>query len=125
MILKQISFMFEDKVKITNNFMIMATSQQTNNKSLLIDDTQPLSCFIQNTETEGDHIVYIIKVQRGFDTKYSWQIKKRYNEFNELYNQLKVSNYELPLPPKKAFGNMKKEFLSTRQIGLQVYISNL
>jgi PX domain-containing protein kinase-like protein len=101
----------------------MATSQQINiNKPLLIDDTQPLSCFIQNTETEGDHIVYIIKVQRGFDSKYSWQIKKRYNEFNELFNQLKVSNYDLPLPPKKAFGNMKKEFLSTRQIGLQVLL---
>ncbi len=97
----------------------MATSQQIN-KSLLIDDTQPLSCFIQNTETENDHVVYLIKVQRGHDQKYSWQIKRRYNEFNELYNQLKCSNYELPLPPKKAFGNMKKEFLSTRQIGLQV-----
>ena len=99
----------------------MATSQQINkNNPLVIDDTQPLSCSIQNTETENDHIVYIIKVQRGFDTKYSWQIKKRYNEFNDLYNQLKVTNYELPLPPKKAFGNMKKEFLSTRQIALQV-----
>ncbi len=99
----------------------MATSQQINsNKTLIIDDTQPLSCFIQNTETENDHVVYLIKVQRGFDAKYSWQIKKRYNEFNELYNHLKPTNYELPLPPKKLFGNLKKEFLSTRQNGLQV-----
>lgn len=62
----------------------------------------------------------IVRVQRGFDTKYSWEIRKRYNEFNELYNQLKLFQYDLPLPPKKTFGNMKREFLSTRQLGLQV-----
>ena len=106
-----------------------------------IDDTQPLTSFILGTETEEDHVVlvqenesslnrlvlthhvfkvYIIKVQRGIDSKYSWVIKKRYNEFNELHTELKQANYELPMPPKKVFGNMKREFLSTRQIGLQV-----
>lgn len=92
---------------------------------LEIDDTQPLSCTFLATETEDDHVVYLIKVQRGIDSKYSWQIKKRYNEFNELNAKLKLSNYELPLPPKKAFGNMKREFLSTRQLGLQVTIHSL
>lgn len=87
---------------------------------LLIDDTQPLSCQILSTETESDHTVYIIRVQRGIDSKYSWQIRKRYSDFNDLNSQLKLANYELPLPPKKAFGNMKREFLSSRQIGLQV-----
>ena len=97
----------------------------TASNKLEIDDTQPLSCTFLNTETVEDHIVYIIKVQRGYDSKYSWQIKKRYTEFNELYAQLKPANYELPLPPKKAFGNMKREFLSTRQIGLQAILNNL
>jgi PX domain-containing protein kinase-like protein len=87
---------------------------------LLLDDTQPLSCELTGTEQVNDHVEYLIKVQRGYDSKYSWQIKKRYNEFNELYNQLKVTNYELPLPPKKAFGNKNREFLSTRQLALQV-----
>jgi PX domain-containing protein kinase-like protein len=87
---------------------------------LEIDDTVPLQCVIQATETEDDHVVYLIKIQRGFDNKFMWQIKKRYSDFDDLYTELKVSNYELPLPPKKAFGNMKREFLSTRQLALQV-----
>jgi len=98
----------------------MATVNASN-KLFEIDDTIPLTCTFIATETEGDHVVYIIKVTRGFDTKYSWEIRKRYSEFDELNSQLKLFNYELPLPPKKAFGNMKREFLSTRQIGLQVY----
>ena len=85
-----------------------------------IDDTIPLTCVIQATETENDHVVYLIKMQRGFDSKYMWQIKKRYSDFDELHAELKGTNYDLPLPPKKAFGNMKREFLSTRQLGLQV-----
>lgn len=89
---------------------------------LEIDDTHPLSCEFLSTETVDDHIEYIIKVQRGYDSKYSWQIKKRYNDFNDLYTILKVSNYELPLPPKKTFGNKSREFLSVRQLALQVCV---
>ena len=103
----------------------MNTSNNNNNinNKFEIDDTIPLSCTFIATETEGgDHVVFIVKVTRGFDPKYSWEIRKRYSEFDELYNQLKLFNYELPLPPKKAFGNMKREFLSTRQVGLQVKI---
>ena len=85
-----------------------------------LDDTQPLQCTFLATETIDDHVVYVCRVQRGLDAKYSWQIKKRYNEFNDLHAQLKVTGVELPLPPKKVFGNMKKEFLSVRQTGLQV-----
>ena len=95
----------------------MASSQSI---KLEVDDTQPLICIFQTTENEDDHVVYLIKVQRGFDSKYQWQIKKRYSDFDNLYAQLKMSNYDLPLPPKKAFGNTKREFLSVRQLGLQV-----
>ena len=89
-----------------------------------IDDTVPLQCVIQATENVDDHVVYLIKMQRGFDSKYMWQIKKRYSDFDDLYNELKSTNYDLPLPPKKAFGNMKREFLSTRQLALQVIYSH-
>lgn len=92
----------------------------TSAKKLDIDDTQPLSCEFIGTEMVDDHVEYMVRVQRGFDNKYSWQIKKRYNDFNDLYVQLKLSNYDLPLPPKKAFGNKSREFLSVRQLGLQV-----
>jgi PX domain-containing protein kinase-like protein len=92
----------------------------------IIDDTQPLTCQFQATETIDNHIVYVMKVHRGFDaSKSSWLIKRRYNEFNELYNELKVSQYDLQLPPKKTFGNMKPEFLSTRQLALQQFIDQI
>ncbi len=94
-------------------------------QKLEIDDTAPLTCTILTTDNSSGHVDYIMKVQRGFDQKYSWQINKRYNEFNDLYAQLKLTNYELPLPPKKAFGNMKPEFLNTRQLGLQEFIDQI
>ena len=90
-----------------------------------LDDTQTLSCAFLATETEDDHVVYIMRVQRGLDAKYSWQIKKRYNEFNDLHALLKVTGFELPMPPKKMFGNMKKEFLSGRQSGLQEFMEKV
>lgn len=91
-------------------------------KKLDIDDTQPLNCTFLTTETNKDHVVYVIKVQRGIDSKYSWQIRKRYNDFKELNAYLTISNYELPLPPAKIFGNKDKDFLMSRQNGLQVCI---
>jgi len=95
------------------------------NVKLEIDDTVPLTINFLATENTNGHVVYIIKVQRGYDQKYSWQISKRYNEFNELHAQLKLTNFELPLPPKKTFGNMKPEFLVTRQLGLQEFMEKI
>lgn len=100
-----------------------STGQQSSSTGL--DDTQTLSCSFLATEQVDGHVEYIIKVQRGLDVKYSWQIKKRYNEFNDLYLVLKASNYDLPLPPKKVFGNLKKEFLSSRQAGLQEFLDKV
>lgn len=93
---------------------------QSSQQKLDIDDTQPLMCELIGTEMVDDHIEYLIRVQRGYDSKYSWQVKKRYNDFDELFKQLRVFHSELPLPPKKAFGNKSREFLSIRQTGLQV-----
>lgn len=63
---------------------------------------------------------YIIRVQRGTESKLFWTIRKRYREFDELNNALRSYNYDLKLPGKKLFGNMNKEFISDRQTGLQV-----
>lgn len=95
------------------------------NTQAMIDDTVPLTCTILATDNSSGHVVYVMKVQRGYDAKYTWQVSKRYNEFNDLYAQLKLFNYEMSLPPKKAFGNMKPEFLTTRQHGLQEFMDNI
>ena len=50
----------------------------------------------------------------------SWTVTKRYSDFVSLDAALKPSGIELPLPPKKVFGNMEREFIAERQIGLQV-----
>ena len=55
----------------------------------------------------------------------SWQIMKRYSDFEKLHSQLKISNIDLPLPPKKTFGNFDREFIAERQKGLQVVRSIL
>lgn len=51
------------------------------------------------------------------------QIHRRYSDFVALHEQLKTSNLELPLPPKKIFGNMEREFVADRQMALQRYLS--
>ena len=50
----------------------------------------------------------------------SWQVIKRYSDFEKLHDQLKSARIDLPLPPKKAFGNFDRDFIAERQTGLQV-----
>ena len=59
-------------------------------------------------------------MQRGPVPENSWTVTKRYSDFVALDAALKPSGIELPLPPKKVFGNMEREFIAERQIGLQV-----
>lgn len=63
---------------------------------------------------------YVIRVQRGPLKENSWQIIRRYSDFVNLDAQLKISQIELPLPPKKVFGNFDRDFIAVRQNGLQV-----
>ena len=63
---------------------------------------------------------YEIRVQRGPVPENSWTVTKRYSDFVALDTALKMSAIELPLPPKKVFGNMEREFIAERQTGLQV-----
>ncbi|KAF2981080.1 hypothetical protein EK904_010381 [Melospiza melodia maxima] len=65
---------------------------------------------------------YIIRVQRGVSTENSWQIVRRYSDFDLLNNSLQISTLSLPLPPKKLIGNMEREFIAERQKGLQAYL---
>ena len=59
-------------------------------------------------------------MQRGPLRDGSWQLTKRYSDFDNLVTHLKPYGMELPIPPKKVFGNFDREFVSVRQKGLQV-----
>lgn len=61
-------------------------------------------------------------MQRGPIPENSWTVDKRYNEFVALDAELRISNIELQLPPKKVFGNFDREFIAERQQGLQVHV---
>lgn len=91
--------------------------------ALPLDDTVPLQCTIEAAQNVETHIDYVIRVQRGPNPEKNWQIHRRYSDFVALHEQLKSSNLELPLPPKKIFGNMEREFVADRQMALQRYLN--
>ncbi|CAG5120711.1 unnamed protein product, partial [Candidula unifasciata] len=97
--------------------------EQRKSTKVTLDDTIPLSCTIETAQKKEDHIEYIIRVQRGPLRDHSWQIKKRYSDFEKLDSQLKFTNIDLPLPPKKVFGNFDRDFIAERQNGLQSYLN--
>ncbi|XP_038054401.1 PX domain-containing protein kinase-like protein isoform X1 [Patiria miniata] len=90
---------------------------------VLLDDTTPLQCVIEAAQNVETHIDYVMKVQRGIAAEKTWQINRRYSDFVALHEFLKITNLELPLPPKKVFGNMDREFIAERQQSLQQYLS--
>lgn len=59
-------------------------------------------------------------MQRGPSADQHWFITKRYSDFANLDAILRLSGIELPLPPKRVFGKMEREFIAERQQGLQV-----
>uniref|UniRef100_A0A674N2I8 PX domain containing serine/threonine kinase n=1 Tax=Takifugu rubripes TaxID=31033 RepID=A0A674N2I8_TAKRU len=68
---------------------------------------------------------YIIRVQRGVSPENSWQVTRRYSDFDLLNNSLMVCGIGLLLPPKKLIGNMDREFIAERQRGLQAYLDSV
>ncbi|XP_068940347.1 PX domain-containing protein kinase-like protein isoform X3 [Petaurus breviceps papuanus] len=90
---------------------------------VLLDDTAPLSAGIEASQSLHSHTEYIIRVQRGISIENSWQIVRRYSDFDLLNSSLQISGLSLPLPPKKLIGNMDREFIAERQKGLQNYLN--
>ncbi|XP_053377558.1 PX domain-containing protein kinase-like protein isoform X2 [Mercenaria mercenaria] len=103
----------------------MASKKLEKQKSvkLSIDDTTPLICVVESGEKIQDHVEYTLKVQRGIASDLCWMQKKRYSDFTTLDNDLRISNINLPLPPKKVFGNFDREFVAERKLGLQTYMT--
>lgn len=99
----------------------MAVSPKRKLKGI-IDDTTPMICNIEAIEKK-EHVDYIMRVQRGINPDDSWQVAHRYSDFATMHSILEVSGIELPLPPKKVFGNMDAAFIAERQQGLQNYIN--
>ncbi|XP_077386975.1 PX domain-containing protein kinase-like protein isoform X3 [Festucalex cinctus] len=88
----------------------------------LLDDTVPLTAAIEASQNIQSHTEYIIRVQRGVSSENSWQVIRRYSDFDVLNSSLMVCGVSLPLPPKKLIGNMEREFIAERQRGLQAYL---
>ncbi|XP_037534961.1 PX domain-containing protein kinase-like protein [Nematolebias whitei] len=92
---------------------------------LLLDDTVPLTAVIEASQNLQSHTEYIIKVQRGVSSDNTWQVIRRYSDFDILNSSLMVCGVGLPLPPKKLIGNMDREFIAERQKGLQAYLDSI
>ncbi|KAM9859845.1 PX domain-containing protein kinase-like protein isoform 3-T3 [Aulostomus maculatus] len=92
---------------------------------LVLDDTVPLTAVIEASQNLQSHTEYIIRVQRGVSSDNSWQVIRRYSDFDVLNSSLMVCGITLPLPPKKLIGNMDREFIAERQRGLQAYLDSI
>ncbi|KAH7946852.1 hypothetical protein HPB52_005038 [Rhipicephalus sanguineus] len=68
---------------------------------------------------------YNVRVQRGFHQETTWVVQRRYSDFDALHSQLQTSGQELPLPPKKLFNKMSREFIAERQQKLQEYLDQV
>ncbi|XP_031424356.1 PX domain-containing protein kinase-like protein isoform X3 [Clupea harengus] len=101
----------------------MAFMEKPSPGEVLLDDTITLTAFIEASQNINSHTEYIIRVQRGVATDNSWQVIRRYSDFDMLNNSLLISGVSLPLPPKKLLGNMDREFIAERQKGLQAYLN--
>lgn len=103
----------------------MAIFEQEASRKVLLDDTEGLTCVIENWRNVNGHTEYIIKVQRGPFSDKTWRVYKRYNDFVTLHSCLQSSGLLLPLPPKRLIGNMDPEFINERQQGLQKYLNTV
>ncbi|XP_056293001.1 PX domain-containing protein kinase-like protein isoform X3 [Pseudoliparis swirei] len=92
---------------------------------LLLDDTVPLTAVIEASQNLQSHTEYIVRVQRGVSSENSWQVIRRYSDFDVLNSSLMVCGIALPLPPKKLIGNMDREFIAERQRGLQAFLDSI
>ncbi|CAF96010.1 unnamed protein product, partial [Tetraodon nigroviridis] len=79
---------------------------------VLLDDTVPLTAVIEASQNAQSHTEYIIRVQRGVSAENSWQVIRRYSDFDLLNNSLMVCGISLLLPPKKLIGNMDRDFIA-------------
>uniref|UniRef100_A0AAR5QKD6 PX domain-containing protein kinase-like protein n=1 Tax=Dendroctonus ponderosae TaxID=77166 RepID=A0AAR5QKD6_DENPD len=103
----------------------MAIFEREISTKVLLDDTEPISCHIENWQNINGHTEFVIRVHRGPFSDQTWKVCKRYNDFLKLHQMLQVSRIPLELPPKKLIGNLDPQFISERQQGLQKYLNSI
>ncbi|XP_068147498.1 PX domain-containing protein kinase-like protein [Drosophila tropicalis] len=94
-------------------------------RKLQLDDTEEISCEIATVEEVDGHTEYLLRVQRGPNKENSWNVLRRYNDFDKLHKCLRISGIELPLPGKRYFGNMRPDFIAERKEALQIFINTV
>lgn len=103
----------------------MTYMEKPSSSKVLLDDTVPLTAVIEASQNVQSHTEYIIRIQRGVSAENSWQVVRRYSDFDLLNNSLMVCGIGLLLPPKKLIGNMDRDFIAERQRGLQAYLDSV
>lgn len=69
---------------------------------------------VQKPMKNNDYVTYEVL---GYDMKGTFQVRKRYSDFYMLRDALRERwpGYYIPaIPPKKAIGNMEKDFIKAR-----------
>jgi hypothetical protein len=77
-------------------------------------------------ENVGDHIEYKISVKDPQNQSY--ELQARYRTLRDIFNQLKdnLGQEGLPeFPPKRLFGNMNVDFITSRKAGLESFFNKL
>ncbi|CAH0724285.1 unnamed protein product, partial [Brenthis ino] len=103
----------------------MAIFEKSSNSKIRIDDTERLTCCLENAQNINKHTEYILRVQRGPNKENKWSVSRRYRDFAALHVSLQQSNIDLTIPPKKLIGNMQPAFVAERQVALQTYINEV
>ena len=86
-------------------------------------ESHSIDVKIVKNQIVENHTEYVMVV--SFSNK-SWQVQKRYRQFDALCSNLRRAAPQLalpPLPPKKFFGNMSPSFVRLRQEKLQEWLS--
>ena len=82
-------------------------------------ESHSIDVKIVGNQVVENHTEYVMVV--SFSNK-TWQVQKRYRQFDSLCSSLRRAAPQLPLPPlppKKFFGNMSPSFVRLRQEHLQ------
>ncbi|XP_050295363.1 PX domain-containing protein kinase-like protein [Anthonomus grandis grandis] len=103
----------------------MAFFEREISRKVLLDDTEPITCRIENWHNVNGHTEFVIRVHRGPFSDQTWKVHKRYNDFLKLHQCLQESKIPLELPPKKLIGNLDPKFICERQQALQKYLDSI
>ena len=101
-----------------------ALQEDLGQKDLKIDESLPFSTKINSSVTVDDHIEYVIAVEQK---NTQWDIQRRYTDFRLLHQNVTSScgQDDLDFPKKKMTGNKDREFVATRQVALQNFLTSL